>query len=1005
MGKPLVIVESPAKARTIEKFLGSDYIVKASVGHIRDLPDNADEVPEQFRGTPAGKLGVDVEHGFTPIYIIKPEKRGTVADLRAAMRGASAVYLATDEDREGEAISWHLREVLVPKVPVHRLVFHEITPEAIRHALATPRNIDENLVRAQEARRVIDRLYGYEVSPLLWKKVKPRLSAGRVQSPAVRLIVERERARMAFRSSGWWDLTATFSAKAGTLPGTLVALATGKLASGADFDPATGKLATKGAVVLDAAHAERLAKVLLGQTGRVESVESRPFRESPKPPFTTSTLQQEANRKLRWTAKDAMKSAQRLYESGWITYMRTDSVNLSEQALTAARDLIAADYGRDYLPSRPRVYTSTTKNAQEAHEAIRPAGTRFRSIEEARRELDPVDARLYELIWKRTVACQMMDAVGKRVAVDVLVPVPDNAKESPARFRSNGLTIDFPGFRRAYVEGSDDPEAQLADQERVLPAVVVGDSVKVEKLLPKGHTTQPPARLNDATLVKELESRGIGRPSTWASIIDTIIQRTYVFRKGNALVPTFTGFAVTALMEQHLGEFVDYELTARIEASLDEVSVGKRDRLKVLQAFYSGDKGIKARITGADAEIDPRVICGVTIGRVGEVDVMVRVGRFGSFLSAGDRTADMPDDMAPDEVTLEWATARLDKKAAGPRVLGKDENGVPVYVMDGRFGAYVQLGDAVLPAKAPVVSGKAKPAKSRAKAKATDEVAKPPRASLIAGMTPESVTLAEALGLLAFPRTLTGAGDAIQVFNGRYGPFVKRGTESRSIPAGSSSLAITYAEAEVLLATPATRRGQAAPRAPLMELGVTSKGAAVKVHEGKWGMYVTDGEANATLAKGTSLETLTLSEALELLEARRSMPTKPRRGGFRKAPSPGTKRVVGKRTAATAGPTAEKPAAKRAPPKATGKKPTTKADGAAVKKPAAKKPAAKKAGDDGPPAKEPALKKPAAKKPAVPVGDAPSAKKPAAKKPAPAKKSAARKPAAKKPSGESAELT
>ncbi len=1004
VAKPLIIVESPAKARTIERFLGSEYTVMASVGHIRDLPDSAEEVPAEFRGRADVKYGIEIARDFTPIYVVKAEKRRTVADLRAAVRAASRILLATDEDREGEAISWHLREELTTrssKTPIARLVFHEITPEAIQAALAHPRAIDEHLVQAQEARRVIDRLYGYEVSPLLWKKVKPRLSAGRVQSPALRLIVERERARMAFRSSGWWDVTATMAARAGSLTGGLVAMGGVRVASGADFDPNTGLLIAKGTppVLLDQTRAERLAKAILGQEGRVDAVESKPFRESPKPPFTTSTLQQEANRKLRWTAKDAMKSAQRLYENGWITYMRTDSVVLSEQALTAARGLIATDYGKDYLPNRPRVYASTAKNAQEAHEAIRPAGTRFRSIEEARRELDPVDARLYELIWKRTVASQMVDATGKRVAVDVNVAVSIPGAGTPARFRATGLTIDFPGFRRAYVEGSDDPEAELADQERVLAPVAVGDTVRFEKLVPKGHTTQPPARLNDATLVKELEARGIGRPSTWATIIDTIIQRTYVFRKGNALVPTFTGFAVTALMEQYLGELVDYALTANIEEDLDRVALGGVDRLTIIKKFYHGKDGLEARVVDAGNVVDPRVICSIPIGRSGEVDVVVRVGRYGPFLSAGDRTADLPEDVAPDEVTLAWALERLDKKAAGPRLLGKDEAGTSVYVMDGRFGAYVQLGEAVAAVEAapdatteaskPPKKG-AKPAakpsgKKPAKKASKNDAPRPPRASLLAGMTPDTITLVDALNLLKFPRTLVRPGvggadetTAIQVYNGRYGPYVKRGTDSRSIPKDVSPMAITWAEAEALLAQPPSRRGQAAPRAALKELGADPKsGGMIKVLEGKWGFYVTDGETNANLAKGADLETLSLAEAAELIEARRGIPSKAKgRGRGRKPPSPQTTRTVGKGQSA---------AAKNAAPAGNATK-AASAKGTSAS-PAKKTPAKAGSGSKVAPGKKPAA---SAKKPVT------AAKKSAAA----AKKTAAsvspgRKPAAK----------
>lgn len=945
MGKPLIIVESPAKAKTIEKFLGSDYVVRASVGHIRDLPDGADELPEAYRGTAAAKLAIDVEHDYAPIYIIKPEKRKTVAELKALMKDAPRVYLATDEDREGEAISWHLREVLNPRVPIHRLVFHEITPEAIRHALAHPRDIDEHLVEAQEARRIIDRMYGYEVSPLMWQKVRPKLSAGRVQSPAVRLVVERERARLAFRSSSWWDITATLGARAGTLTATLAALGGTRLATGADFDANTGALTARNAVLLDGPRAEQLSRDLLGRTGRVDSVESKPFRESPKPPFTTSTLQQEANRKLRWTVKDAMKSAQRLYESGWITYMRTDSVALSEQALGAARSLIAADYGADFLPPKPRYYSNSVKNAQEAHEAIRPAGTRFRSIEEARRELDPVDVRLYELIWKRTVASQMVDATGKRVAVDVTADVPGAAASgTPARFRATGLTIDFPGFRRAYVEGSDDPEAELADQERVLAPVAVGDTVRLDRLVPKGHQTQPPARLTDATLVKELEARGIGRPSTWATIIETIIQRSYVFRKGNALVPSFTGFVVTALMEQHLGEYVDYAMTARMEAELDEVALGTRDRLTVLNGFYAGPTGLHARLGQAEAEIDPRTICAVPIGTAqganGPTDVFVRIGRFGPFLSIDDTRATIANDVVPDEVTVDWAMDILKKKAAGPRVLGKDDHGVPVYLMEGRFGAYVQLGD--MPPDPPKTTRSGKPA-AKPKRGAKADAPRPPRASLLPHMKPDTVTLTDALGLLSFPRTLTGAGADIQVFNGKFGPYIKRGTENRSIPADIAASAITYAEAEALLAQPAARRGRAAPPPPLKELGADPvSGGTIKVLEGKWGLYVTDGETNANLPKGASLDTLSLAEAAELIEARRGMGGK-KKGGFRKAPSPGTSRVVGRgasaaaRKAAGEGATGEAVKTPRASKSAATKTTATKTTKGAAAKPAATK--------------------------------------------------------------------
>ncbi len=896
MPKPLVIVESPAKARTISKFLGPSYTVEASKGHVRDLPERATDVSAEQRKEGWTKLGVKVDDDFRPLYVISDDRREQVAQLKALVKDASAVYLATDEDREGESISWHLKEVLKPKVPVKRLVFHEITPEAIKKAIATPRDIDENLVHAQEARRIVDRLYGYEVSPLLWHKVRTGLSAGRVQSVAVRMLVEREKARRAFKSSTWWDVDGTFGAKGGALPARLVEVAKKRLATGRDFDETTGKLARADVLLLDETSAKALVARLEGKPGRVDKVEAKPWKERPYPPFTTSTLQQEAIRKFRWSAKQTMDVAQRLYESGWITYMRTDSVTLSEQAVSAARGLISARYGKDYLPAAPRIYKTKVKNAQEAHEAIRPAGERFRDVEEAQRELGEREARLYELIWKRTVACQMEDAHGSLTTVTLAV--------EDAKFTATGKVIKFPGFRRAYVEGSDDPEAELADQERPLPPLEEGERVDTRKLEAKGHTTQPPARLTEATLVKELEARGIGRPSTYASIIDKILEK-YAFKRGGALVPTFTAFAVTELMERHLAELVDYAFTARIEDDLDLVSLGKKNWVDTLRGFYFGDAGLKDKLGHAEQAADPRSICSIPVGKVDGVDVVVRVGKFGPFLSAGEATADIPEDVAPDEVTLEYAQERLQKKAQGPVVLGTDE-GEPILLMNGRFGPFVQRGE---------IDPNAKKGE------------KPERASLLPGMDPTQLTLDVAVQLLSLPRSLGSdpkTGEEITAANGRYGPYVRRGKESRSVPPGQSVLTIRLDEASKLFDQP-VRRARAAIE-PLKELGVDPvSGGTVKVLKGRFGPYCTDGTTNASLPRGVDPEGFTLADAAELLAKRREAgpSVKKGRGAKRGAAKAAPAKAAPKATKAKADATEAKPA-KKAPKKASAKK----ADGA-----------------------------------------------------------------------------
>ena len=884
MGTALVIVESPAKARTIEKYLGEGYRVEASVGHIRDLPENASQIPAEDKGLRWARLGVNVDGGFEPYYVISPEKKQQVKLLKDAMKGVDALYLATDEDREGESIAWHLVEVLQPRVPVRRLVFNEITRTAIQRALQRPRDLDVDLVRAQEARRVVDRLYGYEVSPLLWRKIRQGLSAGRVQSVAVRLVVERERRRMAFRSAAWWDVTARVEHAQGRFDAALVAWQGRRLADGRDFGEDGQLDVGRGARVLDEAAARAVAATLDGAPARVVKVEERPYRDRPAAPFTTSTLQQEANRKLRLSARRTMATAQALYENGWITYMLTDSTTLSSEAIDAARSLIAESFGSAFLPAEPRVYTTQARNAQEAHEAIRPAGQVFRGLDEAGAQLSGDALKLYELIWKRTVACQMADAVGRTMKVVL--------HSGEAELQATGRTIDFPGFRRAYVEGADDPEAELADQERLLPPVAEGDSARLQEPNPKGHETKPPARLTEATLVKELEARGIGRPSTYASIIDTILRREYVFKKGTALVPTFTAFAVTTLLERHLSWLVDYGFTAQMEDQLDEVALGKEGYDAVLSRFYRGALGLAERLASAADQIDPREVCTIPLGDapdVGPIDV--RVGRFGPFLAAGEERADLPKEMAPDELSIAVALKLLKERAGGPRSLGEDpDTGKPVWMMMGPYGPYVQLGDVEETA-----GPKGKPVRS-----------KPPRSSLLQGMVPEEVGLEVALKLLSLPRQLGAhptSGEPVEAANGRFGPYIRCGEQSRSLPRDIHVLDVQLDQALELLAQPPRRPGRDAIQA----LGVdATTGRAVRVMGGRFGPYVTDGTTNATLPRTADPERLTLAEAVELIRKREEaapveIGEKPKAKGRGK-------------TAAAGGSAAETPvAAKRAP--------------------------------------------------------------------------------------------
>jgi DNA topoisomerase-1 len=872
-GFSLVIVESPAKARTIGRFLGNDYVVEASIGHIRDLPSVAGEIPEKYRKEKWARLGVNVDANFEPIYIVPDEKRKQIKKLSDLIKGASEVYLATDEDREGEAISWHLVETLKPKIPIHRLVFHEITKKAIQDALASPRSIDNDLVQAQETRRIIDRLYGYEVSPLLWYKIRPKLSAGRVQSVAVRLIVERERERIAFCSATYWDLLGNFAAKneSKTFQAGLISVGKRKIPTGKDFDTSTGQLLNPNAcLLLDPKAASNLVARLLPLPAKVKSVEEKPYTERPYAPFTTSTLQQEANRKFNFTARTTMSLAQSLYENGYITYMRTDSTNLSDEAIRAARNHVLSVYGKDYLPESPRIYKTNVKNAQEAHEAIRPAGSSFELPENLKSKLTNEQFRLYDLIWKRTVASQMSDARGKRK--QLIVEIDD------AQFSVSGKTIEFPGYLRAYVEGSDDPNAELADRETLLPAVRSGDELQTVALEPKSHTTMPPSRYSEAALTKVLTDKGIGRPSTYASIIETILNRNYVFKKGGALVPTWVAFAVCQLMEKHLPDLINYDFTALMEDQLDAISRGELGHLRYLKDFYFGTEtkeinprmsGLKPLLNHKTEEINAREVNTIPLSpqdaNVAE-PIVVRIGKFGPFLQQGERTGNLPEDLPPDELTPEKAMELINSAQRAEEPLGFDpDSGKPIFVKSGRFGPYIQRGSA-------------------------DDEEKQ-NASLLKGMSPETINLETALKLLSLPRNLgkNPANDEdILARDGKFGPYLVCGKETRSLPDGISPLEIKLDQALELLAQPKFhgRRGTAAkPTEPLKafeDSPVTGK--QVKLLAGRFGNYVTDGETNATLPKNMTIEELTFDRAIDLLAERA-------------AKGPATKRATRKKSA------------------------------------------------------------------------------------------------------------
>ncbi|MGQ4495120.1 type I DNA topoisomerase [Dermabacteraceae bacterium P13095] len=883
-GRHLVIVESPAKARTIEKYLGKDYIVAASVGHIRDLPQPS-ELPADMKKGPFGKFAVDVDNDFEPYYVVNAEKKKTVAELRKLMKQADALYLATDEDREGEAIAWHLLKTLKPakSLPVHRMVFHEITKEAIQRAVQETREVDDRLVDAQETRRILDRLYGYEVSPVLWRKVKAGLSAGRVQSVATRLVVEREQERMAFVAANYWDLTATFSPDTQPFTARLSALDGAKVATGRDFNDA-GELKTKGARVLSEADANALRDALAGATGKVASVETKPYTRRPAAPFTTSSLQQEASRKLRLGARQTMRTAQSLYENGYITYMRTDSVTLSGEAIRAARAQAAELYGADSVPEKPRYYANKSQSAQEAHEAIRPAGESFRRPQDT--PLTGDERRLYELIWKRTIASQMADAKGSTASVKVDVP----AAGQTATFSASGTVITFRGFLAAYEEGRDVSRyGDDADSEKRLPELAEGQQLPLGEVTSDGHVTSPPPRYTEASLVRALEERGIGRPSTYAATISVIQDRGYVLRRGSALVPSWLAFAVVRLLVENLAYLVDYDFTAQMEADLDQIAEGRMQRAAWLRSFYFGDgdslQGLKHIVENL-GDIDARAVNSIPVGE----GITLRVGRYGAYVerqvegSADPVRASVPDDIAPDELTVEKAQELLERQKDDGRVLGTDPvSGHDIVAKDGRYGPYVTE---VLP----------EPDEATPKSKRP----KPRTASLFKSMDLATVNLEQALQLLSLPRVVGTAADGTEITaqNGRFGPYLKKGTDSRTLDAEEKLLTITLEEAEAIYAQP-KQRGRAAAKPPLKELGVdpTSEKPIV-VKDGRFGPYITDGTTNVTLRKDDVLEELTHEVAVERLAEKRAKGPAKKRTTTRKKATTTKKTATAKKTTA-----------------------------------------------------------------------------------------------------------
>ncbi len=871
----LVIVESPTKARTITKFLPKGFTVKASVGHVRDLPNSAKDIPPKYKGRKWSRLGVNVEEDFAPLYVIPKDKKALVREIRAAVKKADRIYFATDEDREGESISWHLLQLLGAKVPHERLVFHEITSAAIGRSLEAPRPIDQDLVRAQETRRIVDRLFGYEVSPLLWKKMLPKLSAGRVQSVAVRLLVERERARQRFNAAVYWGMKARFSKEGRAFDADLLEVGGRRIATRKDFDPDTGGLRGEASIAgprvmhLAEAGARELEGRMQSRSmpAAVASVKERPYSTAPQPPYVTSTLQQDANSKLRFQARYTMSLSQQLYENGFITYMRTDSTMLSDEAKSAARKLIAARFGEAYLPDKVRFYRNRVKNAQEAHEAIRPAGSEFRTAEEVRAKLGTEAARLYEMILRRTLASQMKNAEGTNSTV--LVDVGAGGRVE-ARFRATGRTLEFAGYLRAYGVGGAERNAAADARRRILPKLAVGDAAVIESAVAAEKRTRPAQRYTEGTLIRRLERLGIGRPSTWASIVDIVQSRSYAFRRGGKLVPTFTAMAVVGLLEEHFAHLMNYQFTAQLEDQLDAIARGELDRLEYLKGFYYGQldgdlkafrsspgdlpmdqarKGLHSLIERGLERIDPRKVCGLPIGETeGGRKIEVRVGRYGPYVSDGTLRCSVPEDAAPDEIDLAKACDLLEIARKGPEPLGyKPGTETPVYLKRGRYGPFVQLGE-------------------------TKDKGSVKRASLLRGMAPESLDLDTALKLLALPRTLGKdgkTGEDVVVANGRFGPFVRSGKEIRSVPASVSPLDIGLEQALELLAKEKPKRRRAARSEPLKKLGkhpVSNR--ELKVLSGRFGPYVTDGKINASLPKSFRPEDVTVEQAVDLLQAR-----------------------------------------------------------------------------------------------------------------------------------------
>ncbi|MEX0772114.1 MAG: type I DNA topoisomerase [Balneolales bacterium] len=846
--KSLVIVESPTKAKTIKKFLGKAYEVDSCNGHIRDLPASAKEVPAKYKKEKWSNLGINVEKEFEPLYVISSQKKKTVKRLKDLIAQADELILATDEDREGEGISWHLLEVLKPKIPVKRIVFHEITEEAINDALKGYRDVDMNLVHAQEARRIIDRLAGYTISPLLWKKIAPGLSAGRVQSVAVELLVQRERERMRFRSGTYWDLKAllnTQDAKPKEFEAILTRLNEKRLATGKDFDESTGKLKKPDAVeLLDEKAASALRDDLLKADWKISQIEKSKQKRSPAPPFITSTLQQESNRRFGLSGRDAMRTAQKLYEEGFITYMRTDSTNLSSQAVNAARSAVETMYGEKYLYKSVRTYTKKSKGAQEAHEAVRPAGSKFVTPKDS--GLTGIHLKMYEMIWKRTVATQMAEAELEFTAVTINAQHGDTS----ADFKTSGKKILFPGFFRAYVEGSDDPEAQLEDQEKPLPDVKENDKVDCKEINALGHETKPPARFTEATLVKELEKEGVGRPSTYATIISTVQDRGYAMKESSALVPSFTAFAVTGLLEQHFPEMVDRKFTSEMERRLDEIAIGKEDPIKYLTSYYSGDEGLKSAVDRQESQIDPQTARKIDLPLEDLKDLNVYIGRFGPYVQTGKDgeqvSTSLPVSLAPSDITVGKLQELLKQSEEGPISLGNHpEADLPVFVLTGRFGPYVQLGEP------------------------TEEKKKPKRVSLLKGMTMEDIDFEMALKLLELPRNLGNhpeTGKEVRAGVGRYGPFVVHDGTFKSLTKDDHVLTVELDRAVELLKQKKTGKARKASSV-LKELGEhPESGTEINLMTGRYGPYIKYGKKNISLPKGTDPEKLQKYDALELIK-------------------------------------------------------------------------------------------------------------------------------------------